>query len=95
MGVFHGQRRRAADAIAAFRSVLRSADLSECVAETPADYINIALALAHDLPRLAGLREGLRDRLQASSLMDEIGLTRELEDGFRAVWQAWCETGAT
>jgi hypothetical protein len=46
--------------------------------------------LAGDLPRLASLRDGLRARLRASALMDERGVTRELETALREVWQDWC-----
>ena len=71
-------------------SVLAGAGLAECVAETVADYIQIALSLAGDLPRLAAMRDRQRERLRSSALMDEIGITREVEAAFRAVWHAWC-----
>jgi predicted O-linked N-acetylglucosamine transferase (SPINDLY family) len=74
-------------------SVLSSAGLPECVADTAGDYIQIAQALVSDLPRLAAMRDGLRDRLRASALMDEIGMTREVEAAFREAWHAWCIVG--
>jgi predicted O-linked N-acetylglucosamine transferase (SPINDLY family) len=64
--------------------------LWELVAQTPADYVRIAAALANDLPRLAGLRRDLRDRLQASPLGDVPAFTRDLESAYRELWRAWC-----
>ena len=41
-------------------SVLRNVGLPELIAETPEQYVQIAAALAGDLPRLAELRRTLR-----------------------------------
>jgi predicted O-linked N-acetylglucosamine transferase (SPINDLY family) len=71
-------------------SVLNAAALPEFIAETVPDYVERAVWLAGDLPRLASLRDGLRARLRASALMDERGVTRELETALREVWQDWC-----
>ena len=72
-------------------SVLTNADLPEYVADNVADYRTLALSLSNDLPRLAALRAALRDRMRASVLMDEVGVTHEVETAYRAVWQDWCE----
>jgi protein O-GlcNAc transferase len=64
--------------------------LGELVARTPADFVRIASALAGDLPRLAGLRAGLRDRIRRSPLSDGERFARHVETAYRAAWRRWC-----
>jgi predicted O-linked N-acetylglucosamine transferase (SPINDLY family) len=68
-------------------SILRNVGLDELVAETSAAYEQLAVRLAGDLPRLAGLRAGLRQRLERSPLMDAVRFTRHLEDAYRTAWE--------
>jgi predicted O-linked N-acetylglucosamine transferase (SPINDLY family) len=60
-------------------SLLRCAGLDELVAESDAQYVELAVALAGDAPRRARLRAGLRDRLRASPLLDHARCARGLE----------------
>jgi predicted O-linked N-acetylglucosamine transferase (SPINDLY family) len=56
------------------------------LAGTDADgLIEIAVALASDLPRLAALRQGLRDRMRRSPLTDATGFSRGIEAAFRSM----------
>ena len=71
-------------------SILTSAGLPQYVAGDEAGYLDIAAALAADLPALAALRDGVRSRLRASPLMDAPAFTRALEDCFFQAWRAWC-----
>jgi predicted O-linked N-acetylglucosamine transferase (SPINDLY family) len=71
-------------------SLLHAAGLAELVAKTEVDYVGLAGSLARDIPRLAALRHGLRERLAASPLLDAAGFTRSLEASYRAVWRKWC-----
>jgi protein O-GlcNAc transferase len=71
-------------------SVLTNAGLSELVAHSVDEYVEKALGLAQDLPRLSGLRASLRERLQSSPLMDAPRFTRDLENAYRAMWHRWC-----
>ncbi|MEK8021265.1 MAG: tetratricopeptide repeat protein [Candidatus Parabeggiatoa sp.] len=64
-------------------SHLVSLGLNELVAYTPEAYINICVQLANDLEHLQALRSGMRDRMQASSLMDCARFTRHLEAAYR------------
>jgi predicted O-linked N-acetylglucosamine transferase (SPINDLY family) len=66
-------------------------DLRELVAETPDEYLRIAVGLARDLPRLRALRSELRARLARSPLMDGQSFTRGLEQAYREAWQRFCE----
>jgi predicted O-linked N-acetylglucosamine transferase (SPINDLY family) len=61
---------------------LRSLDLDDLLADSPEDYIRIGVDLATDLPRLAGYRAGLRERMVCSPLMNSEKLTRGLEAAY-------------
>jgi protein O-GlcNAc transferase len=74
-------------------SMMNCIGLPEFVAKTPEEYVQIAVDMANDLPRLAGIRAGMRDRLKASPLLDGAGYTRKLEAAYRRVWATWCQTG--
>lgn len=71
-------------------AMLRAAKLDEWIADTPAQYANIALALARDPARRAELRHGLRARITASPLCDGPRRARQVERLYRAVWRRWC-----
>ncbi len=71
-------------------SLLSNVGLQELLARKPDDYVSIAAGLARDLPRLAMLRQGLRERLRASPIMDHRRFTQNLQDAYRRIWQQWC-----
>ena len=74
-------------------SQLTNLGLTELIARTPQEYIEIAAQLAGDLLRLAELRRTLRDRMRASPLMDAPGFARGIESAYRKMWKTWCATG--
>ena len=71
-------------------SMLNAVGLDELVAETEADYVERAVALAADPVRRQGLRAGLRGRMQGSALCDARGLAQALEAGYQDMWRQWC-----
>lgn len=71
-------------------SILGNVGLRELVAESDAQYLEIAAALANDRQRLRALQRGLRARMQASPLMDAPGFLRDLEDAYRDMWRRAC-----
>ncbi|MBK1720387.1 tetratricopeptide repeat protein [Thiocystis violacea] len=71
-------------------SLLTRVGLTELIAHSGENYVEIAADLAHDQERLSGLRGGLRERLERSPLRDEIGFTRTLEGALRQMWRIWC-----
>jgi len=70
-------------------SLLSNLGMPELVASSESEYVNIAERLAGDLPGLARLRESLRDRMKSSVLMDAPRFTRQVEQAYRQMWQAW------
>jgi len=62
----------------------------EWVAFSEDEYIDRVLALADAAELRAALRVELRSQMQASPLMDEDGITRDVEGAYRAMWQGWC-----
>jgi protein O-GlcNAc transferase len=73
-------------------SILTNAGLSELIADSSDQYIQIAADLASDLPRLARLRSIIRDQLRASPLMDAPRFARDMEAAYRRIWQDFCAT---
>jgi protein O-GlcNAc transferase len=63
-------------------SLLHHAGLPELVADTPAQYAEIALELAADRQRLADLRRGLREHVAGSPLGDGRRLAASFERAF-------------
>ena len=71
-------------------SILSNIGLPELVGHTAEEYIQIAVNLAGDLPRLAELRGTLRQRMQASPLMDAPRFACNMEAAYRTMWRKWC-----
>jgi protein O-GlcNAc transferase len=71
-------------------SVLSNVGLRELVAESPEAYVAKAVSLTQDLPRLAWLRRGLRERIRLSPLCEQRGFASRLEAAYRNLWHRWC-----
>jgi len=74
-------------------SHLSSVGLTETIADSPADYVERAVRLAADLPRLAELRAGLRARVATSSLGDGRRFANDLLGLLRDAWREWVKNG--
>lgn len=70
-------------------SQLSNLGLPELAADTPEQFVKIAVNLANDIPRLSELRQTLRARMQASPLMDADAFARNIEAAYRRMWQTW------
>jgi protein O-GlcNAc transferase len=75
----------AGDAFVSRRGVshLNNVGLPELMSDTVDRYVELAAVVARDLPRLADLRAGLRDRLRRCGLGDALSYTRDLEAAYR------------
>lgn len=76
-------------------SLLSQIRLDELVAHTEQQYIDKAVQLAMDLPRLEKLRRGLREVMRDSSLCDEKKFMPGLEEQYRIAWKEWCHNTET
>ncbi len=71
-------------------AVLHGLGHPEWIAQDAAAYVAQAVRLAQDLPALAAWRAQLRQQMQRSALMDELGFARSVEQAYRAMWERWC-----
>ncbi|MDO8250604.1 MAG: tetratricopeptide repeat protein [Rhodoferax sp.] len=71
------------------QAFLTNIGLPELVATTLPQYVDIAVKLAHDTPRMMQLRQTLRPLMAAAPLTDEARFVREMEAAYRAMWRAW------
>lgn len=76
-------------------SLLSNVGLGELAADSPDQYVRIAVELAQDRTRLAELRSTLRQRMQSSPLMDAPRFARSVEDAYRTMWRTWCASNST
>ena len=76
-------------------AILQGVGRPEWVAESESAYVEQAVALARDLPRLASLRARLRADMQASPLMDEPGFARHVEDAYAQMFERWSQSQPT
>jgi predicted O-linked N-acetylglucosamine transferase (SPINDLY family) len=72
-------------------SFMTAAGLTDWVAQTDADYVRIAAAMARDRQALLSLKRGLRERLQACPAWDIDQYTRDFEGALRQMWVAHCQ----
>ncbi len=71
-------------------SHLSNVGLRETIAADLDAYVEIAAALAGDLPRLAAIRARLRDQMAASPLCDGKRFADNLMDVLGGAWREWC-----
>jgi len=69
-------------------SLLSNVGLTDCIASSPAHYVQIAVALAADTARLTSLRHSLRDTLAASPLCDAPAFAARMGDALRGMWRS-------
>ncbi len=72
------------------QSILSCAGLTETIAENFDRYVEIAVELAEDLPRLADISAGLRQKMADSPLVDGKAFASRFSAAMRTIWTAWC-----
>jgi predicted O-linked N-acetylglucosamine transferase (SPINDLY family) len=65
--------------------------MTDMIANSVQEYVDIALALAARPDHLHELRHSLRPRMAASTLCDGSSFARKMEAAFRTIWKQWCE----
>lgn len=68
-------------------SMLACAGLGDWIADDEADYVAKAAALAADIPRLARLREELRQKVLETPLFDAPRFAGNLEHALYGMWR--------
>jgi len=76
-------------------SILQGIGHPEWIAGSEEQYVEVAVALANDLPRLARLRATLRNEMMASPMMDEAGFARKVELAYLEMFSNWTSGTAT
>jgi len=71
-------------------SHLSTVGLTETIANTLEQYVDLAVKLAADLPQLAEIRARLRPQMTASPLCDGNRFADNLMTVLRSVWHDWC-----
>jgi predicted O-linked N-acetylglucosamine transferase (SPINDLY family) len=72
-------------------TILTNAGIPEFIAYTKEEYIKKAVDLASNREVLAKIREGMRARVEKSPLMDQPRFARNMEQAYKAMWQAWID----
>ncbi len=75
-------------------TILSTLGLSDWIAETPEQYVEIALRKAGDLQSLAALRQQLRGIFTSSIIGDQIAYVKAVEQEYRLLWREWCSTSS-
>jgi protein O-GlcNAc transferase len=75
--------------------ILSTVGLPELVANSADRFVEIAVELAADRPRLVDFRRNLRRRIESSPLMDAGRFARNVEAAYREMWRNWCAGSAT
>jgi predicted O-linked N-acetylglucosamine transferase (SPINDLY family) len=70
---------------------LTTAGLEDWIATSDENYVAIAKKWATDIPALAKLRSGLRDKVAASPLVDSPRFAKNFEIAMRHMWKDWCD----
>jgi protein O-GlcNAc transferase len=70
-------------------TALTAVGLNEFIAETPEDFVDLAVRWADRPRQIAKLRAELRGRVERSPLCDAETFTRHLEAAYRQIWQRW------
>jgi len=71
-------------------TIMSNLGLTDLVARSADEYVDIARELAVDVPRLVSLRSTLRQRLENSPMMDTKRFARQIEIVYRNLWRRYC-----
>jgi predicted O-linked N-acetylglucosamine transferase (SPINDLY family) len=71
-------------------SLLSALQRPEWIARDPSDYVRAAAELASAPAKLAAVRDGLREAMRASPLLDHPGQAVRFGAALRACWGEWC-----
>jgi predicted O-linked N-acetylglucosamine transferase (SPINDLY family) len=71
-------------------SIMKTLGLPDWIAETPEEYVELAIQKAGDLQSLAERRQQLRGIFTSSVIGDQVAYARAVEQEYRQLWREWC-----
>jgi len=71
-------------------SILTTLELTDWIADSTEQYVQIAIDKARDLAALHALRLSLRERLTSSVIGNTAAYVAAVEQEYRALWHRWC-----
>lgn len=71
--------------------ILARIGLTDWIAKTEEEYVELAVRKAEDIEGLATLRQELRNRMSRSPLMDRSLFAAEMQEAFRFMWRRYCD----
>lgn len=74
-------------------AILCALNMPDWVANSPKDYVAVAVAKAADRAGLAALRAGMRERFLNSPAGNVALYTKAVEQAYREMWRRWCREG--
>jgi protein O-GlcNAc transferase len=75
-------------------SILSNAELKDWIAQSPEEYVKVAIQMAADINGLRELRSRLRDQMEKSPLMDAKRFASDMEHAIRVMWESWARNSA-
>lgn len=69
------------------KSILENIGLDEYIAYNLDEYVDIAVNLANDIPRLKGLHNEIFDRMKHSAIMDQSIYMKDLEEAYEKIYE--------
>lgn len=73
-------------------AIMKRLGLAEFVAKDEVGYVDSAVRIASNIPRLAEIRKGLRGQCELH-LANAREYTAEIEQSYRKMWEDWCASG--
>jgi predicted O-linked N-acetylglucosamine transferase (SPINDLY family) len=72
-------------------TAMSHAGLQQFIATDPDDFVRRGVALAADIPALAALRAGMRERCKRSPMFRPPQVAESVSDALRVMWRRWCD----
>ena len=76
-------------------SALHNLGMAEWIAQTPSQYVSLAVQFSKDVEKLAQVRAGLRQRMRQSALTDASRFALHMEEAYRQVWRQFLDGAQT
>ncbi len=73
-------------------SIMTTMGLTDWIAESTEEYVELAIKKVADLQSLAVLRQQLRGIFTSSIIGDQVAYARAVEQEYRKLWQEWCSS---